>query len=43
MYIVGSILWNALGAGQIKSDYIFAYIGGGLPEECAALSGLAVE
>lgn len=37
LYVVGSILWNALGIGQIKPDHIFAYIGSdGLPEECAA-------
>lgn len=37
LYIIGSILWNALGIGQVKPDYIFAYIGGsGLSEECAA-------
>lgn len=35
--IIGSMIWNALGIGQLKPDYIFAYIGGGeLPEETAA-------
>lgn len=35
--IIGSILWNALGIGQVKPDYIFAYIGSNeLPEACAA-------
>ena len=35
--VAGSMLWNVLGIGQIKPDYIFAYIGSGaLPEECAA-------
>lgn len=37
LYIVGSILWSALGIGKIKPDYIFAYIGSDeLPEACAA-------
>lgn len=37
LYIVGSILWDALGIGQVKPDYIFAYIGSSaLSEECAA-------
>lgn len=36
IYIVGSILWSALGIGQIRPDYIFAYVGSGeLPEELA--------
>lgn len=37
LYIIGSILWSALGIGQVKPDYIFAYIGSReLPEEFAA-------
>jgi len=35
--VTGSIIWNALGIGQVRPDYVFAYIGGdGLPETCAA-------
>ncbi len=44
LFVIGSIVWNALGIGQIKPDYIFAYIGDDpLPEECAAAleTGLA--
>ncbi len=34
--VVGSMLWNVLGIGQIRPDYIFAYIGSDeLPEACA--------
>ena len=34
---LGSIIWNALGIGQIKPDYVFAYVGSAaLPEDCAA-------
>lgn len=34
--IVGSIIWNALGIGQIRPDYIFAYVGGDpLSGDCA--------
>lgn len=34
--IAGSMIWNALGIGRVKPDYIFAYIGGSeLPEETA--------
>ncbi len=37
LYIIGSIVWNALGIGQTKPDYIFAYVGSAaLPEDCAA-------
>lgn len=37
LFSVGSILWNALGIGQIRSDYVFAYVGSAaLPEDCAA-------
>lgn len=33
----GSMVWNMLGIGQVRPDYIFAYIGANnLPEECAA-------
>lgn len=35
--VVGSMIWNVLGIGQVRPDYIFAYIGGNrLPEETAA-------
>lgn len=27
LWILGSILWNALGIGQVKPDYRFAYVG----------------
>ena len=34
---VGSIVWNALGIGKVKPDYVFAYVGSAaLPEDCAA-------
>ena len=37
IWIVGSMLWNALGIGQVKPDYIFAYIGRDeLPPDSAA-------
>lgn len=37
LYIIGSILWSALGIGKVKPDYIFAYVGGReLSEEFAA-------
>lgn len=37
LWIAGSMLWNILGIGQTKPDYIFAYIGrDSLPEESAA-------
>ena len=37
LWIAGSMLWNVLGIGQTKPDYIFAWIGGGeLPQEAAA-------
>ncbi len=36
--VTGSMLWNALGIGKIKPDYIFAYIGDEpIPEEQANL------
>lgn len=35
--VVGSMIWNVLGIGQVRPDYIFAYIGNDeLPEACAA-------
>ncbi len=35
--ILGGILWDALGIGKVKPDYIFAYVGSReLSEECAA-------
>lgn len=37
LLVLGGIIWDALGIGRIRPDYIFAYIGGNeLPEECAA-------
>ena len=34
VYVTGSMLWNALGIGQVKPDYCFAYLGSRrLPEE----------
>lgn len=34
--IVGSIVWNMLGIGKIRPDYIFAYVGANpLPGDCA--------
>lgn len=37
LWIVGSMLWNILGIGQTKPDYVFAYIGRDeLPEDAAA-------
>ena len=36
LFSVGSILWNALGIGQVRPDYIFAYVGSAsLPGDCA--------
>lgn len=36
LYIIGSIVWSALGIGQTKPDYIFAYIGSQeLSQDCA--------
>ena len=35
LFSVGSILWNALGIGQIRPDYVFAYVGdAALPGDC---------
>lgn len=37
LWIAGSMLWNVLGIGQTRPDYVFAYIGrDSLPEEDAA-------
>lgn len=44
VYVIGSMLWNVLGIGQIKPDYRFAYVGTvRLPEDCVAAleAGLA--
>lgn len=33
--IVGSIIWNMIGIGRVRPDYIFAYVGAEpLPEDC---------
>lgn len=35
--VAGSMIWNVLGIGQVKPDYLFAYIGENeLPADCAA-------
>lgn len=35
--VAGSMVWNMLGIGQVRPDYMFAYIGANnLPEGCAA-------
>ena len=37
LFSVGSIVWNALGIGQVRPDYVFAYVGdAALPGDCAA-------
>lgn len=37
LYVAGSMIWNALGIGQVKPDYAVAYVGRlRLPEDCAA-------
>lgn len=37
LFSVGSIVWNALGIGQVRPDYVFAYVGdAALPDDCAA-------
>lgn len=44
VWIVGSMLWNVLGIGKVKPDYIFAYVGQtSLPEDIASAleAGLA--
>ena len=36
LWIAGSMIWNILGIGKVRPDYIFAYVGGyELPDECA--------
>ena len=36
LLVVGTMLWNILGIGQVKPDYVFAYVGKNeLPEETA--------
>lgn len=36
LWIAGSMIWNVLGIGRVKPDYIFAYVGNyALPDECA--------
>ena len=48
VWIVGSMLWNVLGIGKVKPDYIFAYVGtraldkdlaAGLEKQLAELGG----
>lgn len=44
IWVVGSMLWNVLGIGQVKPDYRFVYVGSvRLPEDCveALEAGLA--
>ena len=37
LFSAGSILWNALGIGRVRPDYVFAYVGSAaLPDDCAA-------
>lgn len=37
VYVVGGMIWNVLGIGQIKPDYRFAYVGSTrLPDDCVA-------
>lgn len=37
LFSIGGILWNALGIGKVRPDYVFAYVGSAaLPEDCAA-------
>ena len=37
LFSAGSIIWNALGIGKVRPDYVFAYVGNAaLPEDCAA-------
>lgn len=42
LWIAGSMLWNVLGIGQTKPDYVFAYIGRDELEEGSAASLIAV-
>lgn len=44
LWVIGSMIWNVLGMGQVKPDYRFVYVGSRrLPEECieALEAGLA--
>lgn len=44
LWVVGSMLWNVLGIGQVEPDYRFVYVGSRkLPEDCieALEAGLA--
>ena len=37
LFSFGSILWNALGIGRVRPDYVFAYVGdAALRSDCAA-------
>ena len=37
LFSAGGILWNALGIGRVRPDYVFAYVGhAALPGECIA-------
>lgn len=37
LFSVGGILWNALGIGRVRPDYVFAYVGSAaLPDDCIA-------
>ncbi len=42
--ILARILWSVLGIGEIKPDYMFAYVGDtGMPEDCAAALQASLE
>ena len=44
VWILGSMLWNVLGIGKVKPDYVFAYVGqASLPEDLVSAleAGLA--
>ncbi len=37
LYVVGTMVWNVLGIGQVKPDYCVAYVGSHrLPEDCVS-------
>lgn len=37
LWVVGSMVWNMLGIGQVEPDYCFAYVGAArLPEDCVS-------
>lgn len=37
LYVIGNMVWNALGIGQIKPDYCVAYVGNSpLPADCVS-------